>query len=80
MSREWYATFLAEAPCPVCGGKRLNEQALAVRIGGKNIYEWTQMSVKQAIVFIHFFFSQLLNRLVNINFIIVTQCFKALPF
>ena len=51
MSREWYATFLAEAPCPVCGGKRLNEQALAVRIGGKNIYEWTQMSVKQAIVF-----------------------------
>lgn len=51
MSREWYATFLAEAPCPVCGGKRLNEQALAVRVGGKNIYEWTQMSVKQAIVF-----------------------------
>ena len=51
MSREWYATFLAEAPCPTCGGKRLNEQALAVRIGGKNIYEWTQMSVKQAIVF-----------------------------
>lgn len=51
MSREWYATFLAEAPCPVCGGKRLNEQALAVRVGGKNIYEWTQMSVKQAIGF-----------------------------
>ncbi len=53
MSREWYATFLAEAPCPTCGGKRLNEQALAVRIGGKNIYEWTQMSVKQAIVFMN---------------------------
>ena len=51
MSREWYATFLAEAPCPVCGGKRLNEQALAVRVGGINIYEWTQMSVKQALVF-----------------------------
>lgn len=51
MSREWYATFLAEAPCPVCGGKRLNEQALAVKVGGKNIFEWTQMSVKQAIIF-----------------------------
>lgn len=51
MSREWYATFLAEAPCPVCGGRRLNEQALSVRVGGKNIYEWTQMSVKQAIIF-----------------------------
>ncbi len=53
MSREWYATFLAEAPCPTCGGKRLNEQALAVRVGGKSIYEWTQMSVKQAIVFMN---------------------------
>lgn len=51
MSREWYATFLAEAPCPVCNGKRLNEQALAVKIGGKNINEWTEMSVKQAIAF-----------------------------
>jgi len=25
------------APCPECGGSRLNEQALSVRIGGKNI-------------------------------------------
>ena len=46
MSREWYATFLAEAPCPICKGRRLNEQALSVRVGGINIYEWTTMSVK----------------------------------
>ena len=51
MSREWYATFLAEAPCPTCGGRRLNEQALSVRVGGINIYEWTTMSVRQAAVF-----------------------------
>lgn len=51
MSREWYATFLSEAPCPTCGGKRLNPQALSVQVGGKNIFEWTQMSVKQAIAF-----------------------------
>lgn len=51
MSREWYATFLAEAPCPICKGRRLNEQALSVRVGGINIYEWTTMSVKQAIEF-----------------------------
>lgn len=50
-AREWYGTFLAEAPCPKCGGKRLNEQALSVRVGGLNIYEWTTMSVKQAVVF-----------------------------
>ena len=29
-------------------GKRLNEQALSVRVGGLNIYEWTTMSVRQA--------------------------------
>lgn len=51
MSREWYATFLAEAPCSTCGGRRLNEQALSVRVGGINIYEWTTMSVRQAAVF-----------------------------
>ncbi len=52
MSREWYSTFLSEAPCPVCGGKRLNEQALSVRVCGLNIFEWTQMSVKQSLVFL----------------------------
>lgn len=53
MSREWYATFLAEAPCPTCGGKRLNPQALSVMVGGKNIYEWTQMSIVNAIAFMN---------------------------
>lgn len=51
MAREWYANFLAEAPCPTCGGTRLNKQALSVRVGNKNIHEWTIMSVKQAIIF-----------------------------
>lgn len=51
MSREWYASFLSEAPCPECGGKRLNKQALSVKVCGINIHEWTQMSVKQALVF-----------------------------
>lgn len=51
MARDWYATFLAEAPCPQCSGKRLNPQALSVYVGDKNIFEWTQMSVKQAIIF-----------------------------
>lgn len=51
MSREWYASFLSESACPQCQGKRLNQQALSVRVCGKNIYEWTQMSVKQALEF-----------------------------
>lgn len=50
-SREWYGSFLSESTCPTCGGKRLNQQALSVRVCGLNIYEWTQMSVKQALDF-----------------------------
>ncbi len=47
-SREWYGSFIADQECPTCKGARLNEQALSVQIGGKNIYEWTTMSIKQA--------------------------------
>ena len=49
MAREWYQTFMAESPCPVCTGKRLNPMALSVRVGPKNINEWTRMSVKLAL-------------------------------
>lgn len=51
MSREWYGSFLADSSCPVCHGARLNEQALSVQVAGKNIYEWTCMSVKEALEF-----------------------------
>ena len=52
-SREWYESFLSEQTCTTCHGARLNEQALAVRIQGKNIYEWTQMSVRDALEFMN---------------------------
>ena len=53
MSREWYGTFMVEAQCPTCKGKRLNEMALCVRVGEKNINEWTRMSVKLSLEYIH---------------------------
>ncbi len=52
-SRRWYQTFLSEQACGKCGGKRLNEMALSVKIEDKNIYEWTSMSVEEAIVFMN---------------------------
>ena len=52
MSREWYATYMAETECHECHGSRLNEQALCVQVGGKNIHEFTQMSVKEALYFV----------------------------
>lgn len=51
MSREWYGSYMTELTCPTCHGKRLNEMALSVRIGGKNIIEWTEMSIRQALLF-----------------------------
>ena len=50
-AREWYGTFMSEATCSVCHGRRLNPMALSVQVQGKNINEWTSMSVKQALLF-----------------------------
>ena len=49
MSKEWYHSFMVESPCPSCGGKRLNRQALSVRVGDKNICEFTSFSVLNAL-------------------------------
>lgn len=49
MSKEWYDSFMMEQECNVCHGARLNERALSVRIGNKNIHEFTLMSVKEAL-------------------------------
>jgi excinuclease ABC subunit A len=43
--------FFSDKPCPVCHGKRLNDNALSVRVDGKNIFEITEMNIDKAIVF-----------------------------
>ena len=50
-SREWYASFMSESVCTVCSGRRLNESALAVKVGGLNISEYTEQSISEALVF-----------------------------
>ncbi|MFA7653894.1 MAG: ABC-ATPase UvrA [Candidatus Magasanikbacteria bacterium] len=40
--------LFGEEICPKCGGKRLNENALAVKINKKNIWEVTSMSISDA--------------------------------
>lgn len=52
MIKDWLHSFMKENTCPVCKGRRLNEQALSVRVGDKNIAEFTEMSVTQAIDFV----------------------------
>ncbi|MCM1367220.1 MAG: excinuclease ABC subunit UvrA [Roseburia sp.] len=38
--------FTNSQPCPECGGKRLKKEALAVKVGGKNIDELCRMPVR----------------------------------
>lgn len=40
--------LFSEEVCPVCEGKRLNKNALSVKIGGKNIWEVTDMTIRDA--------------------------------
>lgn len=49
MSKDWYHSYMVESPCPTCGGKRLNAQALSVRVGDKNINQFTKLSVLKAL-------------------------------
>ena len=53
MQREYYGSYMQETLCPTCHGKRLSEVALSVKIGGKNIYEFTEMSIDNALDFIN---------------------------
>lgn len=43
--REAADRFVVQRPCESCDGTRLNKAALATRIGGLNIAEWTRMEV-----------------------------------
>ncbi len=40
-----YETFMKITPCRTCGGQRLKKGALAVTVGGRNIYEITSLSI-----------------------------------
>ena len=52
-AKPWYESFCTELPCPECGGKRLNKDALAVTVGGKNIIELTELTVKGNLDFLN---------------------------
>ena len=47
--REELSRYQADKPCAVCHGARLKPEALAVRIGGKNIAEASELAIRQAL-------------------------------
>lgn len=49
--RNWIENYMGEQKCSVCGGKKLNEKALSVKVGEIDIIELTEKSVKETIKF-----------------------------
>ena len=44
--------FMTDHVCPECGGARLKKELMAVTVGGKNIYEFTELSISEEIAFL----------------------------
>ena len=53
--REWIEQYMTELPCDTCHGARLDSSVLCVKVGKKNIYEMTLLSIKD----LHEFLSNL---------------------
>lgn len=50
-TREQMRKYMTELTCPVCHGKRLNRQALAVKVMGEDIAEVSTFAIKNAVDF-----------------------------
>lgn len=52
-ARNDISRYMNDIKCPKCKGARLNDEILAVTVGGKNIYELTCMPIREAMEFIN---------------------------
>lgn len=50
-NRKYISKFMSDHKCPVCHGKRLRPEALAVTVGGKSIADVVEMSIKDSFKF-----------------------------
>jgi excinuclease ABC subunit A len=47
--REYMMSFMSAVPCPVCRGKRLRPESLAVKVGGLSIADFTALPLNRAL-------------------------------
>jgi excinuclease ABC subunit A len=47
--REYMMSYMSAAPCPVCRGKRLRPESLAVKVGGLSIADFTALPLNRAL-------------------------------
>lgn len=50
-TRDQMRLYMTELTCPTCHGKRLNRQALSVKVSGEDIAEVSDLSIKDALPF-----------------------------
>jgi excinuclease ABC subunit A len=51
-ARSRIAQFMSVRPCPACGGARLKPSSLAVRVGGLNIHQLSELSIREGMAFL----------------------------
>ena len=76
--REWIERYMTDLPCPTCNQARLKSEALSVKIGDKNIYEVTKLSIRELLDF--FSNLKLTNEQKEISFLIIKEINERLTF
>ena len=51
--RDFYEMYMSNSPCHLCNGARLKKESLAVKVGDKNINEFTNMPINKIKEFIN---------------------------
>ena len=46
--KDGIGALMQEVPCPMCGGRRLKRESLAVTVGGKSIAEVSDLSIRDS--------------------------------
>ncbi|HRY36556.1 MAG TPA: excinuclease ABC subunit UvrA [Candidatus Magasanikbacteria bacterium] len=73
-------SLFSEEVCPKCHGKRLNETALSVKIGGKNIYEVTKQTISQSREFFNDLTKKLTPKELEISAVVLREISNRLDF
>jgi excinuclease ABC subunit A len=73
-------SYMSQKVCHTCSGARLNERALSVTVGEKNIAQISGMSIKEAIIFFDEVAIGLSNKDVEISKMILKEVMNRLSF
>ncbi|MDY6071559.1 MAG: excinuclease ABC subunit UvrA [Bacilli bacterium] len=76
--RDWIERYMTELPCPNCHQTRLRDEALSVRINNKNIYEVTNMSIRDLLIW--FDKLKFTKEQTEVSFLVVKEIKERLTF